>query len=68
MTGSLSKERSGSEPSAASAAHVAIEFAQQSEKLSHETTQDCEHPDAVAVEARFVTPQDPVIVTADGSR
>ena len=65
MTGTLSKERSGSEPSAA---NVAIEFAQQSEKLSHEATQDCEHPEAVAVEARFVTPQDPVIVTADGNR
>ncbi|CAJ2501678.1 Uu.00g045310.m01.CDS01 [Anthostomella pinea] len=54
--------------SGASAAHRAVEFAQQAEKLSHHTVQNNEHPDAVAVEAVFVTPQDPVIVTADGNR
>lgn len=68
MTVTLDKRRSGSLPSDASTAHAAIEYAQQSEKLSHQVVQDHEQPDAVAVEARFVTPQDPVIVTADGSR
>ncbi|KAH6853657.1 Alpha/Beta hydrolase protein [Chaetomium sp. MPI-CAGE-AT-0009] len=46
---------------------AAAEFAGQAEKLSHQ------HPtegdaDGIAVEARFVTPQDPVLVTSDGSR
>lgn len=68
MTVTLDKRPSGSLPSDASTAHAAIEYAQQSEKLSHQVVQDHEQPDAVAVEARFVTPQDPVIVTADGSR
>lgn len=68
MASSLARERSGSEPSAASSAHVAVDFAQQSEKLSHQATHDCENPDDIAVEARFVTPQDPVIITADGNR
>ncbi|RYO83076.1 hypothetical protein DL763_007987 [Monosporascus cannonballus] len=64
----VNKQRSGSQPNAALAAHVAIEYAQQSEKLSHQRTQNNERPEAVAVEARFVTPQDPVIVTAGGNR
>ncbi|RYP39929.1 hypothetical protein DL768_010685 [Monosporascus sp. mg162] len=64
----VNKQRSGSQPDATLAAHVAIEYAQQSEKLSHRRTQNNENPEAVAVEARFVTPQDPVIVTADGNR
>jgi pimeloyl-ACP methyl ester carboxylesterase len=43
------------------------EFASQAEKLSHL------HPaagqdDGIAVEARFVTPRDPVVVTSDGNR
>ncbi|KAI1631539.1 Alpha/Beta hydrolase protein [Biscogniauxia mediterranea] len=60
----------GESPSTASAARHAVEFAQQSEKLSlsHQTTHDSEHTDSVAVKAEFVTPQDPVIVTADGNR
>lgn len=46
---------------------AAADFADQAEKLSHQ------HPtegagDGIALEARFVTPQDPVLVTADGSR
>ncbi|KAK3341413.1 Alpha/Beta hydrolase protein [Lasiosphaeria hispida] len=45
----------------------AVEFAQQAEKLSHHHVQDGA-TDAVAVEARFVTPHDPVVVTSDGSR
>ncbi len=68
MTAALDKERSGLLPAASGNALAAIEYSQQSEKLSHHTTKDDEHTDAVAVEARFVTPQDPVIVTADGNR
>ncbi|KAI1398721.1 alpha/beta-hydrolase [Hypoxylon fuscum] len=60
--------RAGSLPSGTAAVHTAVGFAQQAEKLSYQTTQNNEHPDAVAVEAQFVTPQDPVIVTADGNR
>ncbi|KAI1779882.1 alpha/beta-hydrolase [Hypoxylon cercidicola] len=59
---------SGSQPSGSAAAQTAVEFAQQAEKLSYQTTQNNEHPDAVAVEAQFITAQDPVIVTADGNR
>ncbi|KAI0141077.1 alpha/beta-hydrolase [Hypoxylon sp. NC0597] len=58
----------GSHPSGAAAVHTAVEFAQQAEKLSLQTTQNNEHLETVAVEAKFVTPQDPVIVTADGNR
>ncbi|KAI0841978.1 alpha/beta-hydrolase [Hypoxylon sp. FL0890] len=58
----------GSQPSGAGTAHTAVEFAQQAEKLSLQTTQDNEHAETVAVEAKFITPQDPVIVTADGNR
>ncbi|KAI6093697.1 alpha/beta-hydrolase [Hypoxylon rubiginosum] len=60
--------RSGSQPSGTAAAQVAVEFAQQAEKLSYQTTQNNEHPEAVAVEAQFITAQDPVIITADGNR
>ncbi|CAK7267674.1 hypothetical protein SEPCBS57363_002707 [Sporothrix epigloea] len=49
---------------------TAIEYARQSEKLSlQEVSADSpdQQPD-LAVEARFVTPQDPVIVTTKGNR
>ncbi|ORY66284.1 sterol esterase [Pseudomassariella vexata] len=46
----------------------AVEFAQQAEKLSHQTSQETNTSGSVAVEAQFVTPHDPVIVTADGNR
>jgi len=58
----------GSQPSGTATATAAIDYAHQSEKLSHQTSHDRQHPESVAVEARFVTPQDPVIVTADGHR
>ncbi|GAB1310329.1 hypothetical protein MFIFM68171_00539 [Madurella fahalii] len=45
----------------------AVEFAKQAEKLSHHHLADGEGND-VAVEARFVTPHDPVVVTSDGNR
>ncbi|KAI1382081.1 alpha/beta-hydrolase [Hypoxylon crocopeplum] len=60
--------RAGTQPPSAGAVHTAVEFAQQAEKLSLQTTQNNEHPDTVAVSAQFITPQDPVIVTADGNR
>lgn len=47
---------------------LATAFSKQVEKLSHEPPSgDASHPD-LAVEARFVTPQDPVIVTSAGNR
>lgn len=52
--------------SAAKIAQHAVEFAQQAEKLSHQHPTQ-EEP-AVALEARFVTPQDPIIITSDGHR
>lgn len=62
----------GSQPSGTATATAAIDYAHQSEKLSHQTSHqtshDRQHPESVAVEARFVTPRDPVIVTADGHR
>ncbi|KAI2629845.1 alpha/beta-hydrolase [Hypoxylon sp. NC1633] len=64
----MDHRQAGSQPSAASAVHTAIEFAQQAEKLSLQTTGNNEHSETVAVEARFITPQDPVIITADGNR
>jgi pimeloyl-ACP methyl ester carboxylesterase len=47
-------------------AQNAVEFSQQAEKLSHQ--QPNGDPSSIAVAARFVTPQDPVIITADGHR
>ncbi|KAF4341395.1 triacylglycerol lipase [Fusarium beomiforme] len=45
---------------------TAVQFTQQAEKLSHQ------HPTGddpgVAIEAQFVTPHDPVIITSDGKR
>ncbi|KAL2756763.1 hypothetical protein ACRALDRAFT_1049010 [Sodiomyces alcalophilus JCM 7366] len=47
---------------------VAAEFTRQAEKLSHEPqSENAPHPD-LAVEARFITPQDPVIITSAGHR
>ncbi|TGJ79890.1 hypothetical protein E0Z10_g8874 [Xylaria hypoxylon] len=43
-------------------------FVKQSEKLSLEKPRSPENPTSVAVKAKFVTPEDAVIVTADGSR
>lgn len=54
----------------ASKANIALDLAKQAEKLSLHK-QDSKHNnvrDGTAVEARFITPQDPIIVTADGSR
>jgi pimeloyl-ACP methyl ester carboxylesterase len=48
-------------------AQSAVEFTQQAEKLSYQKPSG-ESSDSVAIEARFVTPQDPVIITSDGNR
>lgn len=53
--------------SASSLATSAVEFAQQVEKLSYQKPEEGDLGEA-AVEARFVTPQDPIIVTGDGDR
>ncbi|KAK4111955.1 alpha/beta-hydrolase [Canariomyces notabilis] len=68
-------QETGAPPNAFTAEHgdhgllgrVAVEFAQQAEKLSHHHLRDGEGDD-VAVEAQFVTPHDPVIVTSEGNR
>ncbi|KAI0459446.1 Alpha/Beta hydrolase protein [Xylaria acuta] len=49
-------------------ASTAADFANQSEKLSLKKPLSPESLDSVAVEAQFVTPEDAVIVTADGNR
>ncbi|KAK4042560.1 Alpha/Beta hydrolase protein [Parachaetomium inaequale] len=46
---------------------AAARFAGQAEKLSHQHPTESEGG-GIAVEARFVTPQDPVLVTSDGNR
>ncbi|KAL2154913.1 hypothetical protein VTH82DRAFT_3589 [Thermothelomyces myriococcoides] len=47
---------------------VIAEFVGQAEKLSLQHPSESATGDGVAVEARFVTPQDPVLVMADGNR
>ncbi|KAF5023634.1 hypothetical protein F66182_4303 [Fusarium sp. NRRL 66182] len=47
-------------------AETAVRFSQQAEKLSHQHPTSDES--SVAVEAQFVTPHDPVIVTSDNQR
>ena len=51
-------------------ASTAIQFAHQAEKLSLQAhdAKDEESQGAMAVEARFITPQDPVIQTRNGAR
>jgi pimeloyl-ACP methyl ester carboxylesterase len=46
---------------------TAVEFARQAEKLSHKKPEENEAAE-VAIEARFITPHDPVIVTTEGNR
>jgi pimeloyl-ACP methyl ester carboxylesterase len=55
-------------PNSRSLEKPAFEYSQQAQKLSHHSPDDGPVSGSVAVEARFVTPQDPVIVTADGNR
>lgn len=54
--------------SAASRADAAVNFTKQAEKLSHVRRESAGDATDVAVEARFVTPHDPVIVTSSGQR
>ena len=49
-------------------AQSAVDFTRQAEKLSHKRPEDTEDRPSLAVEARFVTPQDPIIVTSDENR
>lgn len=49
-----------------SLANIAVQFSQQAEKLSYQHL-DGDDP-SVAVEAQFVTPHDPVIITSDDRR
>ncbi|KAI8632314.1 sterol esterase [Xylariaceae sp. FL1651] len=61
-------QKPGPPPPDTTSAKNAIEFANQSEKLSLDKPLDSEHSNSAAVEAKFVTPEDAVIVTADGNR
>jgi pimeloyl-ACP methyl ester carboxylesterase len=70
--------RSGSNVSAASKSSIAsattaspiasIKYAHQAEKLSHVSPDKEGAAAGTAIEAEYITPQDPVIITADGSR
>ncbi|KAJ2900169.1 Sterol esterase 2 [Zalerion maritima] len=51
----------------ASVTAVADELSQQAQKLSHRAATDND-PAPIAVQAKFITPQDPVIVESDGTR
>lgn len=53
-------------PAPEAVARNAIRFAEQAEKLSLKVPS--ESPSSVAVQAQFVTPHDPVIITSDGGR
>lgn len=53
-------------PDAASTINHAVEFARQSQKLSHQPSESSSSD--VAAEAKFITPHDPVIVTSEGHR
>lgn len=55
-------------PSSTPLAHSAVEFAKQSQKLSHKNPEEDGSSDDVAAQALFVTPRDPVIATAEGHR
>lgn len=59
--------REESAPEGGSMANSAVDFAKQSEKLSHQQPEEGKADD-VAIEAQFVTPHDPVIVTSKGHR
>lgn len=47
---------------------AAIKYARQAEKLSHVKPDPASDGSGTAIEAHFITPQDPVIQTADGNR
>ncbi|KAI0137008.1 Alpha/Beta hydrolase protein [Xylariales sp. AK1849] len=68
MSPAVDNGSSRAKPNGAAHAQAAIDFTQQAKKLSHQTTTSNGSPETVAIEARFVTPHDPVIVTAEGSR
>ncbi|KAK8089840.1 hypothetical protein PG997_004801 [Apiospora hydei] len=57
----------GSQPAGADHVQAAIQFTHQAEKLSLQP-HNAEHPENIAVNAQFITPQDAVVVTADGNR
>ncbi|KAH6984841.1 Alpha/Beta hydrolase protein [Ilyonectria sp. MPI-CAGE-AT-0026] len=54
------------QPSGAKLSKNAVQFSQQAEKLSHQPLTD-DDP-SIAIEAQFVTPHDPIIITSDGNR
>lgn len=64
--GRKSQDSKRSSKSSQQLAHNAVEFAHQSSKLAHR--QPSPSDPSTALQAHFVTPQDPVIITTDGSR
>ncbi|KAL7818483.1 Alpha/Beta hydrolase protein [Trichoderma gracile] len=62
----LSRHNTTSSRGSLEVARQAAEFTKQSEKLSHQALGNTSP--AIAVQADFITPRDPVIVTSDGNR
>ncbi|KAH8167277.1 hypothetical protein CIB48_g969 [Xylaria polymorpha] len=62
------RKAASSSPDTTPFVNTAADFANQSEKLSLAKPLSPENLNSVAVEAQFVTPDDAVIVTADGNR
>ncbi|KAK0386196.1 hypothetical protein NLU13_6033 [Sarocladium strictum] len=60
------QKQNGKRLSISEQADSAVNFTHQAEKLSH--NQPSDKNTNVAVQAQFVTPNDPVIITSDGSR
>ncbi|KAH7159882.1 Alpha/Beta hydrolase protein [Dactylonectria estremocensis] len=59
-------EQSGHQSANAKLSKNAVQFTQQAEKLTYQPLSD--DAPSIAVEAQFVTPHDPIIITSDGNR
>ncbi|KAF7551632.1 hypothetical protein G7Z17_g4865 [Cylindrodendrum hubeiense] len=59
-------QQSGLQQSDAKLSKNAVQFTQQAEKLSYQPLTDSDP--SIAIEAQFITPQDPIIITSDGNR
>ena len=64
---SNNSQHSSQRPSNTDLAENAVQFTQQAEKLSYQPPTTAPSS-SVPIQAEFVTPQDPVLVTADGGR
>lgn len=68
ILGEPEKSPAPDRPADANSEEVAIQYAKQAKKLSSIPPEDEDRQSGTAVEAQFVTPRDPVVVTADGGR